>query len=42
MLITGASGGVGTAAVQMLSAIGCHVVAVTSSPDKARETTLVH
>ncbi len=35
VLVTGASGGVGTSAVQMLSKLGCHVVAVTTSPAKA-------
>ena len=34
VLVTGASGGVGTSAVQMLSKLGCHVVAVTTSPAK--------
>lgn len=34
VVVTGASGGVGAAAVQLLAAIGAHVVAVTSS-DKA-------
>ena len=34
VLITGASGGVGTAAVQICAALGCHVIAVTSSPAK--------
>jgi NADPH:quinone reductase-like Zn-dependent oxidoreductase len=34
VLVTGASGGVGNAAVQILAARGCHVVAQTS-PDKA-------
>ena len=34
MLVTGASGGVGTAAVQMASRMGCHVVAATSQPDE--------
>lgn len=32
VLVTGASGGVGSAAVQILAARGCHVVAQTSSP----------
>lgn len=34
MLVTGASGGVGSAAVQMASAMGCRVIAVTTSPSK--------
>ncbi len=34
VVVTGASGGVGSAAVQMMSALGCHVIAVTSSAAK--------
>lgn len=35
VLVTGASGGVGTAAVQLAKAAGCRVLAAVSSPDKA-------
>jgi NADPH:quinone reductase-like Zn-dependent oxidoreductase len=34
VLITGASGGVGTAAVQICKLLGCRVIAVTSSDTK--------
>lgn len=36
LLITGASGGVGTAAIQVARAMGAHVVAATTSDDKAQ------
>lgn len=36
MLVTGASGGVGSAAVQIASAMGVSVLAVTSNPDKVK------
>ena len=36
ILVTGASGGVGSAAVQICSALGCRVLAVTSNADKVR------
>lgn len=35
ILILGASGGVGTCCIQLANAAGCHVIAVTSSADKA-------
>lgn len=35
ILILGASGGVGTCCIQLAKAAGCHVAAVTSSPEKA-------
>ena len=35
VLVTGASGGVGSAAVQIANAMGCHVVGITSNPSKA-------
>ncbi|MGB0114490.1 MAG: zinc-binding dehydrogenase [Ilumatobacteraceae bacterium] len=35
VLVTGASGGVGLAAVQLLASRGCHVVARTSAPHRA-------
>ena len=35
MAITGASGGVGSAAVALCKALGCRVIALTSSEDKA-------
>lgn len=34
VLVTGASGGVGTAAVAIAKGMGCHVIGATSSPDK--------
>ena len=37
VLILGASGGVGTSCVQLSKLAGCHVVAVTSSADKAEK-----
>ncbi len=36
VLVTGASGGVGVAAVQLASAMGCRVLALSRSPDKCR------
>lgn len=35
ILILGASGGVGTCCIQLANAAGCHVIAVTSSAEKA-------
>lgn len=35
VLVTGASGGVGSAAVQLFAAMGCRVIAGTTSPSKA-------
>ncbi|MBW8639826.1 zinc-binding dehydrogenase [Hoeflea sp. WL0058] len=37
ILILGASGGVGTCCIQLAKAAGCHVIAVTSSKDKAEK-----
>lgn len=34
LLVTGASGGVGSAAVRLAAAMGCRVLAITSTPDK--------
>jgi NADPH:quinone reductase-like Zn-dependent oxidoreductase len=36
VLVTGASGGVGTAAVKLMRQLGCHVTGVTSSTDKVQ------
>ncbi len=36
VLVTGASGGVGVASVQLASALGCTVVALSRSPEKAQ------
>jgi len=36
VLVTGASGGVGVAAVQLAAAMGCQVVALSRSPEKGR------
>ena len=36
VLVTGGSGGVGSATLQMLKAIGCEAIAITSSAEKAQ------
>ena len=41
VLVTGASGGVGSAAVQIFSAMGARVIALTSTPDKVQYSTCV-
>ena len=37
VVVTGAGGGLGTHAVQFAAALGCRVLAVTSSPEKAEQ-----
>jgi NADPH2:quinone reductase len=39
VLVTGASGGVGTASVQLAAAMGCTVLALSRSPEKRRRLT---